>query len=420
MRTVRFVHASDLHLDATFGGVDAADGKVAGALEHSTLEAFDRVIQLSIDRGVDFLVIAGDLYNSADHSLRAELAFQRGMRRLSDAGIPAFIVRGNHDPADGWSAGLELPDSVAIFPADQVERHEVVRDGEVVCVVYGPSFATQKVTENLAIDFERGANDPYAVAVLHANVGQRQGWDNYAPCSVDDLRAAGMDYWALGHVHVAGRVMDNPPAVYSGSTQGLNPTEEGPRGCFVVHLDEDGAIEEFVETASVRWRRSEIDATDLQTLDDLRTALETVCAGIREENAGLPSIVRLELTGRTSVHFDLGRPGVLADLATDLRQDQLDVDPWIWVDRIRDLTRPALDLDVILAEEGLRGDLSRLARNLSEDSAEVERVIEEVLAPVQFALAARPEINLEANEVVARALDRCLDLLSEEESDVSP
>jgi DNA repair exonuclease SbcCD nuclease subunit len=420
MRVIRFVHASDLHLDATFGGVDASDDKVAGALERSTLEAFDRVIQLCIDRGVDFLVIAGDLYNSVNHSLRAELAFQQGMRRLSDADIAAFIVRGNHDPADGWSAGLELPESVVVFPTDRVERHEVAREGKVLCAVYGRSFATSQVTDNLALGFQRGANDPYAVGVLHSNVGQREGWDNYAPSSVDDLRAAGMDYWALGHVHVAGRVMDNPPALYPGSTQGLNPTEEGPRGCYVVHLDEDGAIEEFVETASVRWRSLSIESSDVQGIDDLRTALELACVGIRESSAGLPVIVRLELTGRTAVHADLGRPGVLADLVADLRQDQLDLDPWIWVDRILDRTRPMIDLDVILAEEGLRGDLARIARDLAQDPVEAGRFLEDVLAPVQFALAAQPEIDIEAEEVVARALDLCLDLLSEEEPDVSP
>ena len=86
---VRFVHASDLHLDATFGGVDASDDRVAGGLARSTIEAFDRVIELCIEKKVDFLVIAGDLYNSADRSLGAELAFQRGMRRLADAGGPA-------------------------------------------------------------------------------------------------------------------------------------------------------------------------------------------------------------------------------------------------------------------------------------------------------------------------------------------
>jgi DNA repair exonuclease SbcCD nuclease subunit len=414
MRTLRFVHASDLHLDATFGGVDATDDKVARALERSTLEALDRVVQLCIDCKADFLVVAGDLYNSADHSLRAELHFQRAMRRLADAEIGAFVVRGNHDPADGWSAGLELGDSVVVFPADRVERREVLRDGEVVCAVYGRSFATRQVTENLALGFERQEGDPFAVAVLHANVGQREGWDNYAPCSVDDLRAAGMDYWALGHIHLAGRVSDNPPAAYPGSTQGLDPTEEGPRGCYVVHLDEDGAVEEFVETSSVRWRGLEVDASDLQGIDELRSALEEGCAEVRESSAGRPTIVRLGLTGRSSVHAQLSRPGVISDLAADLRQEQLELDPWIWVDRLRDRTRPVLDLAEILGEEGLRGDLARLARDLAADPVEAERVFEEVLAPVQFALAVQPKLEVRGEEVVARALDLCLDLLTGE------
>jgi len=416
MRPIRFVHTSDLHLDATFGGVDAADEKVADALALSTLEALDRVVQLCIDREVDFLLVAGDLHNSADHSLRAELAFQKGMRRLADAGIDAFVVRGNHDPADGWSAGLELPDSVVVFPADQVERREVIRDDEVVCAVYGRSFPTRQVTANLARDFKRDKKDPWAVAVLHANVGQREGWDNYAPCTVEDLRAAGMDYWALGHVHAAGRVSEDPPAVYPGSTQGLDPTEEGPRGCYVVDLDGDGAAEEFVETASVRWRRLEVDTSELQGLDDLRSALEEACAGVRESSGGRPTIVRLGLTGRSAVHSDLTRSGVLSDLAADLRQEQLELDPWIWVDRVRDRTRPALNLDEILAEEGLRGDLARLARDLAADPEEAERVVEEILAPAVFPLAVRPELELRDDEVVARALDLCLDLLSGEGS----
>jgi exonuclease SbcD len=416
MRAVRFVHASDLHLDATFGGVDASEEKVAAALERSTLETLNRVVQLCIDRDVDFLVLAGDLYNSAEHSLRAELAFQRAMRRLADAGIEAFVVRGNHDPADGWTAGLELPDSTYIFPADRVERREVARDGELICAIYGRSFPTRHVTENLALEFSREDGDPLAIAVLHANVGQREGWDNYAPCTVDDLRAAGMDYWALGHVHLAGRVSDNPPAMYPGSTQGLDPTEEGPRGCYVVHLDERGASEEFVETASIRWRTLEIDTSELQGLDDLRSALEKACAEVRESGGGRQTIVRLGLTGRSVVHGPLSRPGVLSDLVADFRMEQLDLDPWIWVDRVRDRTRPLLDVGKILEEEGLRGDLARLARALASNSAEAEGLVEEVLAPVEFALAAQPRLEVTGEEIVARALDLCLDLLSGEES----
>ena len=409
---VRFVHASDLHLDATFGGVDATDEKVAGALARSTIEALDRVVELCIDRDADFLVIAGDLHNSADRSLRGELAFQRAMRRLESAGIGAFVVHGNHDPADGWSAGLQLPESVIVFSAQEVERREVRRDGKVVCAVYGRSFPTRQVRENLAREFTRDDGDALAVAVLHANVGQREGWDDYAPCTVDDLRAAGMDYWALGHIHLPGRVSDRPPAVYPGSTQGLDPTEEGPRGCYVVDLDANGAVEEFVETASVLWRRLAVDTVDLGDLDELRNAVTEACETLRSEGGGRPTVVRIELTGRSHVHADLARPGVSADLLTDVREEQLGREPWIWVDRIRDRTRPAVDLGEMLEEEGLRGDLVRLAAARSSDSALAAELVENVLAPVLARLTVRPDLEVSADRVIELARDLCLDLLS--------
>jgi exonuclease SbcD len=413
---VRFVHASDLHLDATFGGVDATDEKVAGALARSTIEALDRVVDLCIDREADFLVIAGDLYNSADRSLRAEFAFQRAMRRLDGAGIGAFVVHGNHDPADGWSAGLELPESVVVFSASEVERREVLRDGEVVCAVYGRSFPTRQVKENLAREFARDDRDALAVAVLHANVGEREGWDDYAPCSVEDLRAAGMDYWALGHIHLPGRVSDRPPAVYPGSTQGLDPTEEGPRGCYVVDIDANGAVEEFVETASVLWRRVEVDTVEVGDFDELRNAAAEACEMVRSEGGARPTVVRIELTGRGDVHVDLARPGVLADLVTDLRDEQLGREPWIWVDRVRDHTRPAVDLDEILEEEGLRGDLVRLAVARGDGQEAAAELVENLLAPILAQLTVRPDLVVSADQVIQRARDLCLDLLSGEGS----
>jgi len=409
---VRFVHASDLHLDATFGGVDATDEKVAGALARSTIEALDRVVDLCIDRDADFLVIAGDLYNSADRSLRAEFAFQRAMRRLESAEIGAFVVHGNHDPADGWSAGLKLPESVVVFSADEVERYEVLRDGKAVCAVYGRSFPTRQVRENLAREFTRNDGDPLAVALLHANVGQREGWDDYAPCTVDDLHAAGMDYWALGHIHLPGRVSDRPPAVYSGSTQGVDPTEEGPRGCYVVDLDVGGAVEDFVETASVLWRRVVVDAVELTDLDELRNAVGEACETLRSEGGDRPTVVRIELTGRSDVHADLARPGVLADLVVDVREEQLVREPWIWIDRIRDHTRPAVDLDELLEEEGLRGDLVRLAAARSSDPEAAAALVENLLAPVLARLTVRPDLEISPDRVIELARDSCLDLLS--------
>ena len=413
---IRFVHASDLHLDASFGGVDATDESVAGALTRSTIEALDRVVTLCIEREADFLVIAGDLYNSADRSLRAELAFQRAMRRLDDAGIRTFVVHGNHDPADGWSAGLDLPASVVVFPADAVGRYEVERDGEIVCAVYGRSFPTRQVTENFAEGYRSHKADPLAVAVLHTNVGQRSGYDDYAPCSLDDLRAADMDYWALGHIHVPGRVADNPVVVYSGSTQGLNPTEEGPRGCFFVELDRDGAHEEFVETASIRWRKIEIDAAGIMDLENLRASVAKACDGARSDAKGRPLVARFGLVGRSPVHRDISRPGVLAHLTADLREEQLGRDPWIWIDRIRDNTRPHIDLESLAREEGLRGDLVRLAAQWGDDTDGAAAMVEELLAPLLGQLPGRRELELSPQDLLHKARDLCVDRLSEDDS----
>ena len=413
-RGVRFVHASDLHLDAAFGGVDARDERVAAALARSTLEALERVVGLCIDRGADFLVLAGDVFNSADRSLRAELAFQRAARRLDEAGVATFVVRGNHDPADGWSAGLELPSSVVVFSSSEVERREVERDGETVCAVYGQSFATRQVTENIARSYRRAEGDPLALAVLHCNVGGREGWDNYAPCTVGDLRKAGMDYWALGHIHQPGRISDEPHAVYAGCTQGLDPSEEGLRGCFVVELDETGVLEEFVETASIRWRTLEVGAGDLSSIEEVRAAIGRACEEARAESAGRPVLVRIRLVGRSGAHADLGRPGVMSDLEEAVREEQLERETWIWVDRIRDLTRPALDLEALAGEEGLRGDVVRRAAARSDNAERARVVVEEALAPILAQLAVRPELDLAPSEVVERARDLCLDLLAGE------
>jgi len=202
--------------------------------------------------------------------------------------------------------------------------------------------------------------------------------------------------------------------VYSGSTQGLNPTEQGPRGCYVVDLDGDGAREEFVETASIRWKSVEIEATGLEDLDGLRSAVSVTCDAAREDSGGCSLVLRLELTGRSPLHSDLGRPGVLSDLVTDLREEQLGIEPWIWIDRLRDRTRPTIDLEAVAGEEGLRGDLVRLAAEWQEDEAGANEMMEEILAPLLGQLPGTRDIGLSPQHTIERACDLCVDRLSED------
>ena len=75
MPRIRFVHAADLHLDNPFAGMKAfAPDNVASALHGATFTAYDNIIKLCIDERVDALLIAGDVYDSADRLPAPRLA----------------------------------------------------------------------------------------------------------------------------------------------------------------------------------------------------------------------------------------------------------------------------------------------------------------------------------------------------------
>jgi DNA repair exonuclease SbcCD nuclease subunit len=405
-----------LHLDAPFQGIGAEDTRVGSELVEATYRAFGKVVDTCLERSADFLVIAGDAYNSADKSLRAQLRFRREMERLAEAGIRVFVAHGNHDPASGWSAGLELPDNTHVFPTGQVGRFEVERDGELVAAVYGRSFGKAAETSNFASEYIRDAKDPVAVAVLHANVGGNPDHDPYAPASIDDLRASRMDYWALGHIHKQEILSRDPWVVYSGSPQGLNPKELGPHGCLVVEIGANGSVTtEHVECAPIAWGQLRIDLGDVGSLDQLHEVLADACGGARME-AGRPVIARIVLEGRSSVHFDLARSGVAVELLEDLRPEQSALDPWLWIDRLDDKTSPAIDLDAVRSGLDFSSELARIADELASDPEALAAFVREIEEPVATTLGGYKP-GLSEGEVVSLARDLALDLLLAEGGD---
>ncbi|MCL6634993.1 MAG: DNA repair exonuclease [Peptococcaceae bacterium] len=257
-----FVHAADLHLDSQFKGfgevirgVGRIPEGVLRRLRNSTFEAFERILDLCIERKADFLLLAGDVYDAADRSLRAQIRFRDGLARLADAGIPAFVVHGNHDHCSGWRAGLEYPETVHVFSHREVEARPLIRKGREIARIYGISYPGPVVLEDYASRFVRDGGAPFAIALLHCNVGGMPGHENYAPCQLNTLFNRGFDYWALGHVH--NRTVLNPAApcvAYPGCPQGRHPREGGERGCFIVNVSGNGELSlEFVPVGTVRW-----------------------------------------------------------------------------------------------------------------------------------------------------------------------
>jgi len=407
---VTFVHTADLHLDAPFSGLSADDSRIGRELAEATYEAFRRVVNICIERAVDFLVIAGDAYNSADKSLRAQLRFRTEMLRLAEAGIDVYLAHGNHDPASGWSASVGLPANVHVFPTDRVARFEVVRDGELVAALYGRSFARKAETENFALGYLRDGAEPVAVGVLHANVGGNTDYDPYAPASLADLRAAGLDYWALGHIHKQDVLARDPWVVYAGSPQGLSPKETGEHGCLVVNVSAGGAVQvELVSTAPIAWVQLEVDVTQAGSVDEVRQLLDDACEGARAlATQGL--VARVRLTGRSHAHSELARPGLVEQLAEELRAEQASRSPWLWLDRLDDATARIIDLDAVRAGSDFAAETTRVADALLADAIALDALVDELAAPVGTTLGGYKP-SLASAELLEQARDAALDLL---------
>ena len=106
------------------------------------------------------------------------------------------MVHGNHDPGDAWKADIPLPPSVHVFSSEEAESFPLMKMEELAATIDGMSYGTQHETENLALRFHRKQEDSFAIGVLHTEMGSPG--NPYAPCSLEDLRGTGMDYWHWG------------------------------------------------------------------------------------------------------------------------------------------------------------------------------------------------------------------------------
>ena len=345
----RFLHTGDLHLDSPLEGLSAeAPPEVLAVLRSATIDAWRNVVRRAIDEAVDFVVIAGDVFEVSSPTLVGQTRFRDGLAQLADAGVPSFVVHGNHDPLDGhsWAPSLHFPDAVHRFGTDAVTAVPVLRGGTEIARVHGRSYPRAAVTENYAAGYRAEPDAPFSIGLLHTNVGDRPGHHNYAPCSVDDLRLSGMDYWALGHIHQPGQVLADPPAFYCGIPQGRDPGELGARGCYVVEVDDARRVTaRFVPTDVVRWHPVDIGIGALTDDEALRRACREAVASAIDEADGRSLVVRLRLTGRGPLHGTLRRPGYLDDLRLLLDEERAPAPPFAWVESVRDATRPDVDLD---------------------------------------------------------------------------
>ncbi|MFC4403170.1 metallophosphoesterase family protein [Gracilibacillus xinjiangensis] len=276
-----FIHCADLHLDSPFKGLRHLPNTILDQVRESTFHAFNQLIELAIDKQVDFVLIVGDLFDQEDQSMKAYMTVLQGFRRLKEHGIHVFLSFGNHDFIKSQTFPRNYPANVSVFEQEQVEAFDYIKKGQPLAKIYGFSYYNRAIEKNMVPQYKKQGDVPFHIASLHGSLGNTDTEHaNYAPFQLTEMKQSGFDYWALGHIHKREILSNNPPIVYPGNIQGRSIKETGEKGCYHVVLSESGAELDFCRLDQIQFKRMTIDASvwnDIsEATSELEKAMETV------------------------------------------------------------------------------------------------------------------------------------------------
>ena len=269
---MRILHFSDLHIGVeNYGRIDPATGLSTRLGDF--LDSLDEVVEFALNEQVDLVLLAGDAYKGRDPSQTHQREFARRLHTLSSAGVPVFLLVGNHDLPNASSRA----NAVEIFPTlqvpnvhigDNLQTYNISTPAGPLQVVAVPwprrgGILTREESRGLTIEEVRqrieevmtigiqarvDALDPDIPAILSGHVtinGSTVGTErsmmlgNDHVLLVSAVHRPELEYVALGHIHKHQVLRREPPmVVYSGSLQRVDFSEEGDdKGFCVIDLD---------------------------------------------------------------------------------------------------------------------------------------------------------------------------------------
>ncbi|MDD7969844.1 metallophosphoesterase family protein [Roseinatronobacter alkalisoli] len=392
----RFIHTADLHLDSPLRSLALRDPDLAGLIAGATRTALRNIIDLCLSEQVDALLISGDLYDGSQTSMKTARFLSAELARLNDAGIRAFIIRGNHDAESRITRELTLPPCVHLFEGRP--GVEMIDKGPLRIALHGLSFREPKAPESLLPKYRPPVADAINIGLMHTSLNGAPGHDPYAPCALSDLQASGFAYWALGHIHK--RMVHEGAAcvVMPGIPQGRDIGEADGGTVTLVTVDDDGTLhlaERCVALASFCPVR--VDVTGLDQWHDLLGAIRT---GLEQTQRRAPHLVaRLRLTGATPLAQRLLRDRDLAlaeaqELARGLGQT--------WVEKL------VLDLG---NKTSVSGELAQLAALIDDEFRQSDSflaALDDMRATLQAALPPEPALRAGFDQLDPAVIDEGL------------
>ena len=292
MREIKLLHAADLHLDSAFESLSPEQAKER---RQGQREILFKLAEVALRRGVDAVLLCGDVFNGVENDRATERDFCRAMGALP---CPVLIAPGNPAPYTAYSMWetVHLPENIYVFKNEEIEGVELPG---VHARFWGAGFQTA-FCRPLLKDFQapEKRQDIPDIMLLHADVGN--GESAYNGISREDILRSGMDYIALGHIHAGTplKMAGEVAYAYPGCTEGRGFDETGEKGALLVTVSDAGVEAEFVPLGGVRY---EIVSVDISDGEPVRAILKAV-AGLSTKDC-----CRVILTGECDELPDIAR-----------------------------------------------------------------------------------------------------------------
>jgi len=362
--------------------------------EAALLAAVDR----AIEERVDAVLFAGDVVESTNARFEALRPLESAVHRLLEAGIPVLGVVGNHDVEALPRLARMIEGFELIGEGGRWQTRVIEKGGRPAAEVLGWSFPTRQVRSSPIADLLR---DPIAtthpgiprIGLLHGDLDASGG--TYAPITSRELGEAGLDAWLLGHIHKPslpeGASREGAaPRGYLGSLIGLDPSETGQRGPWLVRVSAGGeVVPRQLATAPLRWERFDLRITEDEGPADVgdrlleeagRFAREIQARGSTPQALGL----RLRLVGQT-LHYD-----ALHRCVDDGRWNGLTRqagETLVFIDKVLDGLDLALDLEEVACGSDPPALLARKLLILKRPGEERSALLEAARSELQGLVA---------------------------------
>lgn len=224
---MKFAHIADCHL----GGWRIPE------LQQLNFESFKKAIDICIEKGVDFVLIVGDLFDSAYPPIEILAETFSEFKKLKDAGIPCYIVAGSHDYSASGKTFLKVLEKSGfcknIFISE--EKDEKIYLNPTIhenIALYGfPGKKSSLEIDELKKVRLHDSPGFFRIFALHTSI--KSAIENLPVPSINEKELPEVDYYALGHLHIR---FEKDKFIYPGPIfpNNFEELEELKYGSFVI------------------------------------------------------------------------------------------------------------------------------------------------------------------------------------------